>query len=274
MEGYYAEVRSAYDRIAASYDESVGRYAVSRRAKQLALRVVQERTPPGGALLDIGCYTGIEALLLAQRGYRIVGVDLSPEMVRIAARKAAKWRLGDRTAFESLRACDLGRLAERGYGPFDTAYSVYGTLNLEPRLDLFKEGLYGLLRPGGSFVCGLLNPTVFYELVLAPWLLKFHGYRKLSKTAVPTRIGIGNDTVRSFLYTPNEFAERMRPEFELEGVLGLHVLYPPPRGRDDGRGGLWWVARALDGVESRLERRYPFRNLGFFSLLLFRRQPP
>lgn len=274
LEGYYREVQSAYDRIAPAYDESAGRYAVSRRAKQLALRVVRDLTPAGGRLLDIGCYTGIEALLLAQQGYRVVGVDLSPEMIRLAREKARSRRLSDSVRFEVGRASALDALGVAADAPFDTAYSVYGTLNLEPRLDRFRDALVRILAPGGAFVCGLLNPTVFYELLVAPFLLQFHGYRKLAKRSVVTRIGVGRDTVESFLYSPGEFAARMAPQFRLEKVVGLHVLYPPPRGKSVGDEGLWWVARALDSIELRLEAHYPFSNLGFFSLLVFRKVGP
>jgi len=266
-DAYYMQVRSAYDRIAPVYDESVGKSAISRRAKQLALRTVKGLSPSGGLLLDIGCYTGIEALLLAQQGFRIVGVDLSPEMIRIAEAKAKKRRLQEHVRFEVLRASDIGALLQRGYGPFDTAYSVYGTLNLEPRIRDFKAGILALLKRHGNFVCGLLNPTVLYELIMAPLALKFHGYRKLAKNRVRTRIGLGSDTVEAFLYTPEDFSELMEPEFRLKEVRGLHVLYPPPRG---ARGSsLWWIPRALDPLELLIEAKFPFSHLGFFTLLTF-----
>ena len=268
-DAYYARVQSAYDGIAPQYDNSVGKSAVSRRAKQLALQTVKELTPSGGLLLDIGCYTGIEALLLAQQGFRVVGVDLSPAMIRIADAKARQRRLHGRVNFEVLRASDIKTLLPRGYGPFDTAYSVYGTLNLEPRIPEFKAGVLELLRERGYLICGLLNPTVLYELIIAPWLLKFHGYRKLAKKGVRTRIGLGTDTLSAFLYTPEDFATLMEPEFRLTDVRGLHVLYPPPRGTAGSS--LWWIPRALDPLELFIEARFPFSHLGFFSLLTFRR---
>jgi SAM-dependent methyltransferase len=268
-ESYHKQVGRAYDRIATRYDETVGHRAVSRRAKQLALDLIRQTAPPGGRLLDIGCYTGIEALLLVDRGFRVVGVDLSDEMIRIAKEKAVRRRVEDRVEFRRLPASDIGDLNLEGQSAFDSAYSVYGTLNLEPDLVRFKRGLFTLLRPGGKFICGLLNPTVLYELVFGPLLGQFHGYRKLPKERVVTRIGLGTETVDAFLYSPREFERLMAPEFELDRVLGLHILYPPPRG--SGGRGLWWIARAFDEVEIRIQSRYPFRNLGFFTLFEFRR---
>src|SRR5436305_15205629 len=92
-DSYYARVQSAYDGIATQYDNSVGKSAVSRRAKQLALQTVKDVTPAGGSLLDIGCYTGIEALQLAQEGFRVAGADLPPAMSRIAEAEARQRRL-------------------------------------------------------------------------------------------------------------------------------------------------------------------------------------
>src|SRR2546422_3290373 len=270
VDAYYMRVQSAYDRIAPLYDASVGNSAVSRRAKLLAVRIVKGLTPSGGRLLDIGCYTGIEALLLAEQGFCVVGVDLSPEMIRIAKAKARKRRLQDQVNFEVLRASDVGALLQRGYGPFDTAYSVYGTLNLEPRMKDFKAGVLALLKGRGKFVCGLLNPTVLYELVASPVLLKFHGYRKLAKSRLQTRIGLGSETVETFLYTPKDFSNLMEPEFRLTDVRGVHVLYPPPRGTRASS--LWWIPRALDPLELLLEDKFPFSHLGFFTLLTFARR--
>jgi 2-polyprenyl-3-methyl-5-hydroxy-6-metoxy-1,4-benzoquinol methylase len=268
-DSYYARVQSAYDEIAPQYDNSVGRTSVSRRAKQLALQRIKEVTPAGGSLLDVGCYTGIEALLLAQQGFRVVGVDLSPAMIRIAEAKAKQRRLQGDVDFQVLRASEIKTLRRRSDRPFDTVYSVYGTLNLEPRIREFKAGVVDLLNERGHLVCGLLNPTVLYELVIAPWLLKFHGYRKLAKVKVQTRIGLGTETLDTFLYTPEDFATVMEPEFRLTDVRGLHVLYPPPRGNRGSN--LWWIPRALDRLELFIETRFPFSHLGFFSLLTFRR---
>src|SRR5439155_1249351 len=136
-------------------------------------------------------------------------------------------------------------------------------------LHVFKNGLASLLGDSSRFVCGLLNPTVMYELLMAPLFGKFHGYRKLRKQEVVTRVGLGDDTVKASLYSVDDAQTLMAPEFQLERILGVHILYPPPRGSQGH--GRWWLARALDEVELRLQSRFPFRNFGFFSLLVFRR---
>ena len=273
LAAYYQHVRSAYDQIASEYDATVGLYAVSARAKRLALDVIRTVTPRNGRLLDVGCYTGVEALALAGAGYQVLGVDLSPEMVRLAQSKAKQRRLDAQARFVTARASALEGVSSDPLVPFDTVYSVYGTLNLEPQISRFKEAVRPCLKDGGALVCGLLNPTVLYELLVAPILLRFHGYRKLAKRAVPTRIGLGNQRVLTYLYTPSEFAKLMAPEFSVEDARGLHILYPPPRRpRPGGTSERWWIARAFDSMEAHFERHAPFSSLGFFSLLVFRKR--
>ena len=52
-------------------------------------------------LLDMGCGTGGHAIPLARRGYKVSGIDRSPEMVAIAKQKAGAQGLSDRIRFET-----------------------------------------------------------------------------------------------------------------------------------------------------------------------------
>src|SRR4051812_40186692 len=77
----------AHDREAAStYDSELA----GTPLLALDCQFVLEHCRPPGALIDLGCGTGRLALLLAQQGYRPVGVDLSPEMLRVQGAKAAE----------------------------------------------------------------------------------------------------------------------------------------------------------------------------------------
>ncbi len=68
----------AYDRAAADYDRQV-------LGDDWMRNVLWERYArlfrPGQVVLDVGCGTGIDALFLAQRGIRVVGIDASVAMV-------------------------------------------------------------------------------------------------------------------------------------------------------------------------------------------------
>src|SRR5689334_10537672 len=75
----------------AAPDWSAGRY--ERTAGQLlsAARVVVERAAvaPGERVVDVGCGTGNAALLAAERGARVTGVDPAVRLLGVAREQAA-----------------------------------------------------------------------------------------------------------------------------------------------------------------------------------------
>lgn len=52
------------------------------------VELISEYAPPRSTVLEIGCGRGTTALWLAQRGYRVVACDISPEAVRQARQRA------------------------------------------------------------------------------------------------------------------------------------------------------------------------------------------
>ena len=72
----YAE---AYDRFRPTYPDAV----------------IDELLGPVAAgldVLDVGCGTGIASRQMAQRGAKVLGVELAPRMAEIAAAKGPTWR--------------------------------------------------------------------------------------------------------------------------------------------------------------------------------------
>jgi SAM-dependent methyltransferase len=55
---------------------------------------------PGAHLLDAGCGSGQFALALAARGARVIGIDLSPEMIRLARENAEHLALPEAVTWE------------------------------------------------------------------------------------------------------------------------------------------------------------------------------
>jgi SAM-dependent methyltransferase len=108
-----------------------------------------------GRLIDLGCGTGRLLVPLAQRGYSVLGVDLSPEMLRIAAEKAAM--AGVRV--DLLRA-NLTELDAVGDGHFDYAACLFSTLGMvvgAAQRRRVVEHAFRLLRPGGRLVVHVHN---------------------------------------------------------------------------------------------------------------------
>lgn len=72
-----------WDREAQTFDEAPDHGLADRACRDAWRALLLDHLPPAPArVADLGCGTGTLALLLAEAGYAVTGVDFSPEMVR------------------------------------------------------------------------------------------------------------------------------------------------------------------------------------------------
>ena len=99
-------------------------------------------------LLDVGSGIGGPArFLAATRGYRVAGVDLTPEYVEVAGELAQRCGLGDRVRF---LAADALALPFAG-ASFAAAYTQHVAMNIADKVSLYRE-IARVLRPGATLV--------------------------------------------------------------------------------------------------------------------------
>ncbi|MFH8465317.1 class I SAM-dependent methyltransferase [Streptomyces sp. NPDC017991] len=141
-----ADENFAHPRLAAIYDPlDPGRGdldAYVRVAEEFGARRV----------LDIGCGTGVFALLLAGRGIEVVGVDPARASLDVARAKPGgeqvRWLHGDATTLPPLRV-DLATM---------TANAAQQIVDDQPWRDTLR-GAYEALRPGGHLVFETRDPA-------------------------------------------------------------------------------------------------------------------
>ncbi len=131
---------------------------------------VRRHCDPPGRLLDLGCGTGRAAIPLARAGHRVVGVDLSAEMLRVAGERAAAAGV----ALDRVQAnlVELGGLDDQ---TFDYAVCLFSTLGMitgaANRLRALRHA-QRLLRPGGKLVLHVHNRWFpFWDPQGRAWLL-------------------------------------------------------------------------------------------------------
>jgi SAM-dependent methyltransferase len=128
-----------YDGLADWYDREIGGLGVTGTALGTVGRLVGDGP---GTCLDLGCGTGVAIPGLVERGWRVVGVDLSGDQLRVARRRA-------RPPGAVLVAADAGALpfADRS---FDAVVSVLTHTDLDDPGAAFAEAAR-VLRSGGRF---------------------------------------------------------------------------------------------------------------------------
>lgn len=199
--GKKARMRSMFDRIAPSYDRlnHLLSFGIDRLWRRRATRRVAAAAP--AAILDLAAGTGDWSLLLARRfpDARITGVDLSPEMLAAARRKAERRGLADRIRFEE---GDAERLTAAD-GAFDLVTVGFGVRNFA-RLEQCLREMHRVLRAGGTLaVLELSTP----RNPLWRTLYEFYGFRLL-----PLVGGAISGDRGAYRYLPASIRAFHRPE--------------------------------------------------------------
>ncbi len=273
---YYRHVAHGYDQITTTYDDVEAANWVGRRLRRVMQAALFRTFHPGQRVVEIGCGTGIEAIALAQRGVEVVATDLSEDMVRLVREKAAAKGLTNLHA-RALAAHEVGVLREEFGGGFDGAYSHGGVLNMDPGIEDVATGVARLIRPGGRFLCTVVNQTSLFEALFYPLVLRPRkGYRRLGRD-IPIPItrheGFRKYVVPTRFYSPRQFVRFFDDGFRLHRLEGLQILLPPWNLSD-------WIdrldplARAVEAIETRIADRRPFNSWGSIFLADLERRAP
>jgi len=114
------------------------------------------------SILDLGCGTGNHAFPLAQRGYEVVGVDRSADMLAHAQRKLMNARLDGKLIFQQadIRAVNLERT-------FDVALMMFAVLGYQLENSEVLSALKAARRHlcvGGLFIFDVwYGPAVLHQ---------------------------------------------------------------------------------------------------------------
>jgi ubiquinone/menaquinone biosynthesis C-methylase UbiE len=132
-------------------DWSVQSYAAEAGLRPLEAELVQEFYPrPPSRVLDIGCGAGRTTIGLSERGFDVLGIDLSTALLDVARRRFPS------IAFAEMDATRL----QLESGSFDAAIFSYNGIDciypLSGRRACLAE-VWRVLRPGGVFILSSHN---------------------------------------------------------------------------------------------------------------------
>lgn len=116
-------------------------------------QLVQKAWSGAKKILDVGCGTGEHAIRMAKAGYQVTAIDASPDMLRIARKKAKSKGLSISFRCQDFQDLDFGK-------KFEAAYCLGYTflyMRTYAEAEAFLDKIHRALLSSGVFILDFIN---------------------------------------------------------------------------------------------------------------------
>jgi SAM-dependent methyltransferase len=217
-------VVSAHNRAQRSYFEGPIQRTITPTDSRHLKRQLDQTLRFGGVtprerVLEVGCGMGRCTLLMAERGLRVEGLDLSPALLdRLRAYDGGRFRI-------PLHCADVRHPPAELEGAFDVVVGMFVLHHLASLEECFAA-MTRLLKPGGRMVfleANAYNPLFYLQIALAAGMT-WRGDRGIAGMRPPSifeamkAAGLGRLEMTRFGFLPASVADR-RWGAELDAAL-------------------------------------------------------
>ncbi len=224
MEDYLIHTKDSFNKISDSFDEEDRENAILQWMRNTVYEVYLSYFKKGDRLLELNAGTGIDAVYLASKGINVLATDISNEMLGRLKDKIEKKNLQELITVENLSFDEIDKIPEK---KFDGAISNFGGLNCINNFDSLSESLGERIKAGGKFIAVVMNSFCPWEIFY--YLLKLdqaNAFRRFNRDGIEA--GLSEFKIKSFYFSPEEFAVRFEKYFEKERIYSHGLFTPPP----------------------------------------------
>ena len=212
---------NAYHALADSYDRLTNDVDYPQTLEFYQQILDREGVAPRTAV-DLACGTGSVALLLAQKGMKVTAVDLSEEMLCVAAQKAQGMENPPMLVCQNLRDLSLPRGVDLAVCALDSLDYILDPADCARAI----ERVYKVLNPGGIFIFDVNTPEKLQAMagqvfldedddIYCVWRGSFDGEENICSYGMDLFQRQGDTWLRSF----EEHREYAYSREQLEGFL-------------------------------------------------------
>jgi len=145
----FAQKKNYYNQLAFLFEEASTRNIYTKQEVEFVIKIISLYTRRPNSFLDVACGSGRHDRILSQKGFSVVGIDISSNLLKLA-------RLRDRrTTYKKadMRSFDLGK-------QFDCILSLwdaYTYLSQPKDMRSFLNKCHKHLKPGGLIILDSRN---------------------------------------------------------------------------------------------------------------------
>jgi ubiquinone/menaquinone biosynthesis C-methylase UbiE len=244
----YNSIKESYNEVSKIYDKDVLSNKNFYYLYLEALDYLFSQFKKGDVVLDLGCGTGLEAIPLAMRGVKVVGIDISEGMLSKLKKKLEILNIKNVELYQMPISNIYKLIKIYGEESFDGAYSFFGPLNSEPNIYAVNYALYRLLKESASFIPIVINSWCLYDFLTFKPRKRFGMHRKFEYQ----------------YYNPIEFIKIFK-NFSVKEIRGLGVFLPHRNSKIKDKN----LLNLLFKIDSYVSKLFPFNYLGTDFLIKF-----
>lgn len=143
-------------------------YWEGRAGDGAPLRVFAAVVPAGARVLHLQCGSGADALVLAERGEDVIGVDFSMPAIRRAREAARERGLAERSRFVCANVYELRHMLPEP-DAFDAVVTTLDAVAWLPDVEEWARIVEWFLAPGGTAVVGSQQRPRVVDAAVRTW---------------------------------------------------------------------------------------------------------
>ena len=272
-----------HNQISHSYEDQVAKAFSSQSAifdklyeEDLIIQYKRERVrahllkllKQGSTILELNAGTGEDAVYLAERGFPVHAIDISPGMQRELEKKITDRNLSGSVTYEK---CSFTKLEElKNKGPYDCIFSNFAGLNCTGDLKKVLGSFEPLLNPEGIVVLVILPGFCLWEIL---FLLrgKFKTATRRFFSSKGRLAFVEGIPFLCWYYSPGFLKQFVRDKYFQFETEGLCTIVPPSYVEKFAEKHRLWFRR-LSALENRFKNRWPWKNIGDYYIISFRKK--
>ena len=189
--------------------------------------IINKTSPTSSSkILDIGCGTGNQVVNFGSKGYEVLGIDISPSMIKKAKEKYPDYN------FEIADALNVDKFNSN---TFTHITCLYFTVYYFPNKRQLFENIYKWLMPGGYFIVHLVDRKMF-DPILPPGnpLLMISPQRYAKERIITTKVKFDGFSYNAKFDLDEKqdiakFNENFRMDDGSKSRKNEHILYMPEK---------------------------------------------
>ena len=225
MHEFLEHTKESFNKIADAFDEQDRANPIIGWMRGIVHDVYLKYFKPGDSLLELNSGTGIDAVFLANKGFKVYATDISTKMQSYLIEKIEKdENLKNKITARPYSFYEIDKVEEKN---FDGVISNFGGLNCINDFSKLRDDIADRTKNGAYFIAAVMNKVCPWEMLYFSLKLDFKKvFRRFKKEGIEG--AIDDQFVKTFYFMPKEFGNKFKPYFKIKRVYTLGLYTPSP----------------------------------------------